>query len=212
MLICIWGNRMQYFGEVKNNFQQIFSDFDIDWLISTWDDVNTDGHDFKFILKSPQPTTSQLYDINFIGTSQIRHHPEYEKLKEGQYAQVFHKTNIHQFIKSNNLQYDALVISRNDLWFETNYIFDFEKEIVYVPLNFMGGPGTLNDHFSCGKFDYVLKSMGFSSVREYVDFLEESDPWNPEHALMLLFEKLNISWMEFTSQKYRLFPDRYWEF
>lgn len=210
LLLCFWGHRMDHFLEVKDNFEKIFSDFEIDFLISTWDDVNTDNHNFKFIIKTPPPTATYLNEINFLGSGQIRHYSDYDQLRFGQYALFFHKFKIHEFINNNQLKYDTLVIARTDLWFETDHIFDFQKDIIYVPLNFLGGPGVVNDHFLCGKFDYTLKAISLPSINDYGNLLETS--WNPEHTVLRIFENLNLDWTEFQPTKYKLLPNRYWEF
>jgi hypothetical protein len=86
---------------LMDNYKKQFPEFEIDFLLSTWDNVDTTQYEseLKYLLKYPEPTDweSFLDEKGFPHTGSIRHHPEYHVLRPGPYTRLFHILNISNF-------------------------------------------------------------------------------------------------------------------
>lgn len=203
-LFCFWGKSRIDFKIIKENISKTFSDYDIDFLLSTWYDEEYDESQFNYIIKSQSPTEDFLNFIKFPYTLQLQSNYGPKSWRFGHYSQYFHTLKIHEFINNNNLNYDILCKLRSDLFFESNYQFDFNKNICYIPKNYHCEIG-VNDHFMIGRFDYMKKVIQIDSNDIY-SLLENS--WNPEIALQTFFKINNFNVVEFECQSYKLLPDR----
>jgi hypothetical protein len=169
--------------------------------------IRIDENQFKYILRYPSPTLEYLNNINFPFTQQIKNFPEWHGVRLGHYAQFFHNYEISKFIGDNKLEYDILVKSRCDLVFDKNFNFDFSVDMCYVPEIYWGSKGVgINDHFICGKFSYVNKSLKMESFTEFFNIIESS--WNPETANQKLIINNGSKYFEFSCTSYKLLPDR----
>lgn len=207
LLLCLWGHRTHDLHKIINNYNSKFSTFDIDLLISTWNSVDIDAYKFKYVVKHEVPTDEYLDQIGFPYTEQLkatnqRHHPA----RTGHYALFFHSYQIAQYIRNNNLQYDALIKARTDLYFTTDYEFNFETNIVYLLENLMSQNYGVNDQFLAGKFEYVLNAFATETFQEAMQFI--SGAFNPEEGLHKLFIQKNVQYNEITTTHYTLLPDR----
>ena len=206
-LIFFWGKTNGQFNLVIDNFKKIFSNSEIEFGISTWDDQNFDESIFTYVIKSKQPTNDFLNEIKFPYTQQIKNVPEWHNIRIGHYSQFYHNFKISEFLHSNNLNYDVLIKSRTDLLFETDFNFNFENNICYVPQIYWGSKGVgINDHFICGKYEYLKKSLFMYNLESFFPIIENS--WNPEtiHQNLILINEGR--YVEFDCKSYTLLPDR----
>lgn len=232
LLICFWGKlktgeylrnnpfmengyyeeRSITFQTLIDNYKNQFPNFDIDFLLSTWDDVNLDEYEnqLKYIQKHKEPSDweSFLNEKNFPHVSQIRHHPIYHINRPGIYVRLFHMEQISKFLKENNINYDAILFSRTDIYFEIDEksTIDFTKDICYLPEVYWGSRGHtfVNDHIVMGKYEYVLNAIHIDSIDSMYDTIFHS--WNGEQVLFSTLEKNNAVYTEFVCSKYCRFP------
>lgn len=205
-LACLWGLTKMDINETINGLKNIFGN-NIDFLISTWDDQVFDEYNFKYILKSKAPTQKFLDEINFPFTQQIKNNPEWHVVRLGHYAQFYHNYKILNFLNNQNLNYDILIKSRADLIFDTEFNFDFSTNKCYVPEIYWASKGVgINDHFICGNFEYLKKSLHIQDFEDFFYVVENT--WNPESILQKLLFMNNSSYIEFKCNSYLLMPDR----
>jgi hypothetical protein len=207
ILACLYGLVRTNLDSTIQNLKDQFSNFDIDFLISTWDDQIFEEEKFKYIIKNNPPTDEYLNTINFPYTRQIKNVPNFQHLRKGHYAQFYHNYRISEFLESNSIDYDILIKSRTDLVFETNFDFDFNKDICYIPEIYWASKGVgINDHFICGRFDYIKRAIKISKFEEFLPIIENS--WNPETVNQNLILGNSCSYLEFPCYSYLLLPDR----
>lgn len=206
-LICLWGQIRDDLNITINSIKKIIPEGEFDLLISTWDDQAFDESIFKYIIKSPSPSKEYLDSIKFPYTMQIKNVSEWHGVRTGHYAQFFHNYKIYQFLKSNSFDYDNLVQSRTDLVFDTDFIFNFNQDICYVPEIYWSSRGVgINDHFICGKYGYIKNSIAIENFEQFFHVIENS--WNPETVRQRLIIGNNCRYTEFNCKSYLLLPDR----
>lgn len=205
LLLCLWGHRTSDLPQVLDYYHTQFAEYTIDTLLSTWDDVDTSAFNFTYTIKNPSPTHESLDAMEFPYSVQIRpwhHHPA----RFGQYALYFHAQAISQYIKQHNLQYDVLIKVRTDLFFTTNYTFDFEQDTVYLLENLLSRGLGINDNFFAGKFEYTLNAFSVERIEEWFPFITLY--YNPEVVWERIFKDRNITYVEVPTNEYHLLPNR----
>lgn len=207
ILACLYGSVRTNLDSTIQSLKDQFSNFNIDFLISTWDDQIFEEEKFKYIIKNNPPTDEYLNSINFPYTRQIKNVLDFQHLRKGHYAQFFHCHIISNFLHQNNLDYNILIKSRTDLVFKTNFDFDFNKDICYIPEIYWASKGVgINDHFICGRFDYIKRSIKIDTFEEFLPIIENS--WNPETVNKNLILGNDCSYLEFPCDSYLILPDR----
>lgn len=204
-VFCFWGQVRGDFSIIKYKLVNLFQNYNIDFLLSTWENEQVDESHFDFVIRSISPTDEFLDIINFPYTQQIQSNYRPRNWRYGHYAQYFHTQKIYDFIKTNNLNYDILCKSRADLLFDSAHKFDFDKDICFIPKNYHCEIG-LNDHFMIGNFRIMKKVICIEDLKEVYPILENS--WNPEIALQIYLTKNNVNVIEFNCESYKLLPDR----
>lgn len=206
-LIFLWGQIRYDLNDTIDSINKILPKCEYDLFISTWEDQIFDESIFKYVIKSPPPTKELLDNIGFPYTKQIKNYSEWHGFRFGHYAQFFHNYKISKLLNSNNFNYDVLIKSRTDLVFETDFSFDFNQNICYVPKIYWGSKGVgINDHFVCGKFDYLKKCINMESFEGFFSTIENS--WNPETTQQNLIIGNQCYYTEFDCNSYMLLPDR----
>lgn len=206
-LIFLWGKTSEQLNLVVDNFKKVFSDSEIDFGISTWDNQHFDESLFKYVIKTEEPTQDFLDKIKFPYTLQIKNVPEWHNIRFGHYSQFYHNFKISEFLASNVFNYDVFGKSRADLIFETNYKFDFTRNICFLPEIYWASKGVgINDHFICGKYEYLKKCLFMDKFESFFSTIENS--WNPETIHQKLISNNQGSYVEFDCQSYKLLPDR----
>jgi hypothetical protein len=206
-LICFWGKIRDNIEIVKNNYYKLFPEHNLKFLISTWDSEVFDKRLFNFVIQNNDPTEEYLNQINFPYTQQLKNNPNLNYGRIGHYSQFFHNLKIYNFIENLNHDYDFIIKCRTDLIFETKYIFDFTKNICFVPKIYHASKGFgINDHFMAGNFNYLKNSMKMKDLYSVYEIFENS--WNPEIVLEKLIKYNNCIIEEFDCSSYKLLPDR----
>lgn len=232
MLVCFWGKlktsdylknnpfmESEYYEQrnvtlqtLIDNYKQQFSEFDIEFLLSTWDNQNLEEYEsqFKYILKHSEPSDWEAFldEINFPHNTQIRNHPVYHVNRPGPYVRMFHTLEISNFLKNHNLEYNSIMFSRTDIYFEIKdkTVIDFTKDVCYTPEIYWGSRGHtyVNDHIMLGKYQYVLNALHIDSIESMHETLFHA--WNPEEFLFKTIKKNNAEYEEFVCNKYCRFP------
>lgn len=205
-LICFWGLNRGDLKLVKDNLLAQFPEIEFEVLLSTWSDQVFDLEVNYKLLHQP-PTIDYLNQINFPFTRQIIHNTEWHGFRLSHYAQFFHNYSIVKFIKDMNLKYDVLIKSRADLILSPVTPIDFNSDVCWVPEIYWASRGVgINDHFVCGKFDYVLKALNIDDFQEFFPVIQTS--WNPETVNQRLILENNCQIIEFPCDNYTLLPDK----
>lgn len=205
-LICLWGLIRGDINSVVENYKLMFPNYKLDFLISTWEDQMIDENLFFKVLRFPSPTDQYLDQIKFPYTKQLAADPKVQKFRVGIYSLFFHNFKIGEFLKEINGQYDMLAKARTDLIFHTNHEFDFSQDICYIPENRYCGGGFVNDHFVCGKFDYVKKALKMDVFDDFFEVLENS--FNSEVANLKMIVDNGCKIVQFPFYYYINLPDR----
>lgn len=206
-LVFFWGQIRDDISKTIDNLYKNFPNLNLDFSITTWDNQIFDESLFKNIIITKCPNREYLDNIQFPFTQQIKNVPEWHNIRIGHYSQFYHNFKISEFLHSNNLNYDVLIKSRTDLLFETDFNFNFENDICYVPQIYWGSKGVgINDHFICGKYEYLKKSLFMYNLESFFPIIENS--WNPEtiHQNLILINEGR--YVEFDCKSYTLLPDR----
>ena len=230
-LVCFWGKlktgtflknnpftENEYYEERNVNFKTLidnlkeeFKDHELNFLLSTWSNVNTSEFetDIKYLLKHEEPLDweSYLNSINFPHVSQIRGHPVYHVGRPGYYTRMFNMLEIAKFLEKNKLVYDNIVFSRTDIYFKFKDFksLDFKKDVCFIPETYWGSRGTgVNDHIIMGNFNYILNAIKIDSIESMHDLFYHS--WNPEEAFGRTLIKNNSNYENFVCDKYCRFP------
>lgn len=205
-LVCMWGMNRYPLSILQEKIKSQFLGLELDFLISTWTDCVIDA-DFKYVIQHTSPTDEYLDELKFPYTLQLKGNKEWWPLRKGCYAQFFHNYKIVEFLKQNNIKYDVLIKTRTDLSFETEFDFNFDLDICYLPKIYWNSVGVgVNDHFICGKYSYLLKSLEIKNFEDFFKTIETS--WNPETVHQSLLVNNNAECKEFSCNSYILLPDR----
>jgi hypothetical protein len=206
ILACVYGEIRGDINYLITNINKNFKG-DIDFLISTWNNQKINEELFKYIILSDVPTDEYLNNIGFPYTQQIKGVEQWHNLRIGHYSQFYHIYKISNFIENNELNYDVLLISRSDLVFETNFNFNFSLDTCFIPDIYWASKNVgINDHFICGNYQYLKKSIKILEFKSFFEVIETS--WNPETVKKRLLEMNNSNYYEFDCNSYILLPDR----
>lgn len=206
-LVFLWGQIRDDISKTIDNLYKNFPNLDLDFSITTWDNQIFDESLFKNIIRTECPSQKYLDNIQFPYTQQIKNVPEWHSVRIGHYSQFYHNFKISEFLAENNFNYDVLIKSRADLIFETDFDFDFSADICYVPQIYWPSKGVgINDHFICGKYQYLKKSLYMYNFESFFPIVENS--WNPEtiHQKLILINEGR--YVEFGCKSYTLLPNR----
>ena len=232
ILVCFWGQDKEseylknnpfmdseYYedkkinlGDLCENIKDIFNEYQIDFLWSTWTRCNIEKYEniFKYILKSDEPEDfeSFLNEINYPYVGQIRHDERYHKVRHGYYTQFFHKHRILSFLKEKNFtEYDGIIFSRTDIFFKPKkeVFFNFDNRIIFVPEIYWGSRGIgINDHILIGNYSYVLEGINFNKLEDLNQMIFDSH--NIEQVNQKIINNNNRVFVEFGCEKYCRFP------
>jgi hypothetical protein len=210
LLLCFWGlYRNNNIDEIIENYKRLLPNYDIDFLISTWDSQPIDTDKFKYVIKTPDPTVESVKESGFPYTLQAKNCEGRDHMRIGHYAQFFHNFLIVKYIKDNNLssEYQYLAKSRCDVLFNTDFDFIINDDICYLPEIYWPSRGVgINDNFLFGRFDYIMKSINMNKFEDFFETVERS--WNPETVNQNLILGNSCIYKEFQCSSYALLPDR----